>query len=131
MSKFEHGNISGTPGGNGNHTFSDNLPDLVKVYPLDHGHFGKPSDKKHSIARIIESDDPVREAERFYRLATEGAKERKDKEGFHLAQLKDGSFITFREVSSSEDKSPAVDINLVPPKSIKTTKIHFVKKEQK
>lgn len=44
--------------------------------------------------------------------------------------MKDGTFITYRPVSSS-DKSPAVSIEIssVDPKSgqIKTQKIHFIK----
>jgi hypothetical protein len=128
MSKFSHGGFPGTPGGNSGRTFTDNLPDLVKEFPLDHGHFGKPSDKTNSIARIIESPDPIATAERFFRLAAEGGTMRTDKPNIKVAELKDGSFITFRVVSSS-DGTPAVDLNLTPPTYVKTRKIHFTKEK--
>ena len=131
MGKGPHGGFHNTPGGNDHHAFADNLPDLIREFPLARGHFGKPSEKTHSVARIIESPTPLKTAEKFYRLATAGAVERRDQGGFHLAKLKDGSFITFRVVSSSPDRSPAVDLNITPPKSIKTTKIHFVKGDPK
>lgn len=128
MGKGSNGGFNNTPGGNGFHSFTDNLPALVKRYPLIHGQFGKPSDNKNNIARIIECKNPVEEAELFFKLATKGSLWRFDKPGLHIAKRKDGSFVTFREISFSMDKSPAIDINMKPPKSIKTTKIHFVKK---
>lgn len=44
--------------------------------------------------------------------------------------MKDGTVITYREVSHSSNGSPAVDINISSVDSsgnIKTQKIHFVK----
>ena len=43
------------------------------------------------------------------------------------ATMRDGTTITIRPVSSSLDKSPAIDIRRVSPGRVKEQKIHFIK----
>ena len=132
MGKGSGSGFHGTPGGNGFHTFSDNLADLTGKYPLSTGgYFGEPSERKNSSARIIQSESPLDTAWDFFQRASAGAERTTtDGPGKYRAHLKDETIIMIREVSSS-DGSPAVDIRIVSPHFVKTQKIHFTKGEPK
>ena len=70
-------------------------------------------------------------AKDFYEKLTYGAIEKSLPNGKgKIAKLKDGTIITYREISSS-DGSPAVDINIkksTNSNGVKQQKIHFTKK---
>lgn len=130
MGKGSHGGFHGTPGGNGFHTFTDNLPSLIARFPLTGRHFGDPSEKKNSVARVIRSTDPLRTAKEFFRLATQGGEIVRQASDIAIAKLKDGAHITFR-VTSTSDGSPVVDLNISSSSFIRTRKIHFIKETSK
>lgn len=118
-----------TVGGSPEHTLLDNLSDLTKRFPLERsGYFGRPGDNSH--VRTIASKSPLRTAGIFFRLATRWALERHPIQTGFVATLKDGTQITVRRTSSS-DKSPAIDINIVKPHEgrIKRQKIHFIQED--
>ena len=80
--------------------------------------------------RNIKSDDPVKTAQDFYDKAAHGGikKEMNNVKGVYT-KIKDGSILSYREVSSS-DGSPAVEINIKQSTDhgdIKYQIIHFVK----
>lgn len=132
MGRGRSGRFSGTPGGSSFHSFADNLPNLTEKFPLEGRQFGEPSTTtRDKTVRIIKSKDPVKTAYEFFGLATEGAESIvHPKAGMSLARLKDGSFVSIRETSSS-DGSPAVDLSIKPAGFVKTRKIHFEKGEEK
>ncbi len=130
MGKGMHGRFQGTAGSASSaHTLNDNLPKLTKKYPLKNGYFGTPASKKDNFVRHIASKDPLGTAKEFYKLATkkhETAKPMPGEKG-KVAKMRDGTRITIRPVSSSPDKSPAIDIRRVSSGQVKAQKIHFIK----
>ena len=131
MGKGTHGRFQGTAGSaSSKHTLNDNLPKLTKKYPLSKdGYFGTPASKKDNYVRHIASKDPLGTAKEFYKLATKNhIKETPIPGGKgNYAKMHDGTTITIRPVSSSPDKSPAVDINIASPGRVNKQKIHFIK----
>ena len=130
MGKGMHGRFQGTAGSASSaHTLNDNLPKLTKKYPLKNGYFGTPASKKDNYVRHIASKDPLGTAKEFYRLATKNHETEIPIPGGKgkYAGMRDGTTITIRPVSSSPDKSPAVDINITSPGRVNKQKIHFIK----
>ncbi len=87
----------------------------------------------HKKLYHIYSDDPVATAKDFYdKIGFGGIEEPTPNGKGFKTSLADGTIITWREISSSDDGSPAVDINIKYSKDsggLKTHKIHFVKGE--
>ncbi len=83
--------------------------------------------------REIDCDNPVQEAKKFYDSIAFGGIESKLENGKgYLTKLKDGTVITFREITSTEG-SPAVEINIKKTSEssgIKSQKIHFEKENK-
>lgn len=130
MGKGAHGRFKGTAGSSSSsHTLNDNLPKLTKKYPLKDGYFGTPSSKKDNFVRHIASKDPLGTAKEFYKLATKNYETETLIPGGKgkYAGMRDGTTITIRPVSSSPDKSPAINIKRVSPGQVKGQKIHFIK----
>ena len=131
MGKGAHGRFKGTAGSSSSsHTLNDNLPKLTKKYPLSKdGYFGTPASKKDNYVRHIASKDPLGTAKEFYKFATKNHKTETPISGGkgHYAEMRDGTTITIRPVSSSPDKSPAIDIRRVTSGQVKGQKIHFIK----
>lgn len=112
------------------HSITENLPSLKASFKYSNGYFGDPGQGRHFV-RNISSDDPLATAKAFYDMIALGGKEKKmsNGKGF-ITVMSDESIISFREVSSSSDKSPAVEINIkyaTDIGDIKYQKIHFVK----
>lgn len=128
MGKGEYDGFYGTEGGQDQfHTITDNLPTVIKQYPLHEGYFG--TESKNPV-RHIESSNPVRTGRDFYDKLTVGAISRTVIPGGkgEYSELSDHSFVTFRPVSTS-DGSPAADIKITKHNGrLKSQKIHFVKK---
>lgn len=82
------------------------------------------------FVRNITSSEPANTAQDFYDKAAHGGIERTMSSGKgHYTKMKDGSILSYREVSSS-DGTPAVEINIkksINPGGIKYQKIHFTK----
>ena len=102
---------------------------MYSRYKYNDGYFGDKGQGTNFVRRIM-SSDPVSTAKDFYDRATYGGIERKLNNGKGVfAKMRDGSILSFREVSSS-DGSPAVDINIKKSNDhggIKYQKIHFTK----
>ena len=111
------------------HSITENLPDLTSNYDYHKGYFGEKGQGRDFV-RNISGADPVKTAKDFYDKAAHGGIERPMANGKGLyTKMKDGSILSFREVSSS-DGSPAVEINIKNSNDhgdIKYQKIHFVK----
>jgi len=117
------------------HSIVENLPEMENSYPYQNGFFGTRGNSKRGSIRHIGSDDPQRTAKEFYDKLTFGGKEepiydRQGNEHGRKTTLSDGSIISWRNVSHSPDKSPAVDINIERSSNsggIRQQKIHFIK----
>lgn len=122
MGKGRTGGFSGTRGANPPQSVRDNFGNLRKEFQATKGGlFGKPSTRKSSKARIIESDDPLQTARRFFEIGSEGGIVRSPREGMTIAHFQDDSEIGIREKSKSG--GPAVEITLRKGGFIQ--KIHF------
>lgn len=114
------------------HSLMDNVHAMSDFYPLREGFFGKRS-KRGNVARLIASTDPLRTAHDFYNRITQGLKSTPLPNGKgERATTPDGYTISIREVSSSPDHSPAIDIHIrksTQPGEVKEQKIHFVKED--
>lgn len=106
----------------------DNLDDLKSRYPYYDGYFGSKGQSSGKVRNIV-SDNPIATAKEFYQIAAKGGIEQQMLNGKgYTTKMKDGSIISYREVSTS-DGSPAVDINIkrsINSGGIKQQKIHFV-----
>ncbi len=113
------------------HSITENLGSLTAKYDYSNGYFGEQG-KGRSFVRNISSDDPASTAKDFYDTAAHGGIEgAMDKGKGYVTKMKDGTILSYREVSSS-DGSPAVEINIRQSDDhgdIKYQKIHFVKGE--
>lgn len=112
----------------------ENLPELEKSFEYDAqtGLFGTRGKSKNIAIRNIASDNPVETSKDFYKMLSRGGIETELQNGKGVrTDMKNGIVITYRAVSSSEDKSPAIDIKIpdeaMSSTSIKHQKIHFVK----
>ncbi len=91
------------------HSITENLPSLISEYDYHNGYFGDKG-KGRDFVRNIKSDDPVKTAQAFYDKAAHGGIEHQMENGKGVyAKMKDGSILSYREVSSS-DGTPAVEI---------------------
>ena len=127
MGKGAHGRFKGTAGSSpSSNTLNDNLPKLTKKYPLKNGYFG-PRGSGRKFVRVMKCKDPLGTAKEFYKIATKNHETETPIPGGRVAKMRDGTEITIRPVSSSPDKSPAVDINIASPGRVNKQKIHFIK----
>lgn len=111
------------------HSITENLPSLTSNYGYHNGYFGVKGQGTNYV-RNIASDNPVETARDFYDKASHGGIERPLDNGRGLyTKMKDGTILSFREVSAS-DGTPAVEINIKKSSDhgdVKYQKIHFVK----
>lgn len=111
------------------HSITENLGTLSSKYEYSNGYFGEQG-KGRSFVRNIRSEDPASTAKSFYDTAAHGGIEKTMDNGKgYVTKMKDGTILSYREVSSS-DGSPAVEINIRHSDDhgdIKYQKIHFVK----
>ncbi len=85
------------------------------------GYFAQPGKN----ARVYKTNDPIGDSIDFFeKLATGGKKGPLANGKGSRVRLDDGTWITHRIITSTKG-SPAVDINVIGEKSIKTQKIHF------
>jgi len=116
------------------HSVSENIPTVKRDYPLKNGYFGIPGQSRSNDIRNIVSDNPSETAKDFYDKIAHGGIEKplQKKDGSPNGwetTMSDGTIINWRPVSSSKDKSPAVDIFISKKAAngeVKTQKIHFV-----
>lgn len=116
------------------HTIAENILLVASVYKYKNGLFGERGQGGTSEIRIIVSEDPKATAKDFYDRFTYGGIEKNlyYKDGTlkgKRATLADGSTMNWRKVSSSADKSPAVDIDVERSNDhgdLVTQKIHFI-----
>lgn len=112
------------------HSFSDNVPTLKEKHSFSNGYFGEKGQGRN-FTRNIASEDPVSAAKDFFDTAAYGGVVSKMNNGKgETVKMKDGTIISYREVSSS-DGSPAVDINVLKSTAdldVKYQKIHFIKR---
>ena len=116
-------NMGDTVGGGSSRSFMDNESRLINNFTIDgEGFFGH--EGRSSGTRQIDSDDPLDTANRFAAIAAQGGTivHVLPNDGW-VAQLKDGSYVTFRPDSRSD--SPAVTLNIVDSVQVQTQKIHF------
>ncbi|WP_027869762.1 hypothetical protein [Eubacterium sp. AB3007] len=112
-------------------SISENLPSLKSEYAYSNGYFGDKG-KGRAFTRNIASDDPLSTAKHFFDTAGYGGivQQMANGKGQNV-KMKDGSIVSFREVSTS-DGSPAVEINIsksTDAGGLKKQKIHFVKEK--
>lgn len=116
-------------GASSHHSLSDNLGDLKENYSFSNGYFGEKGQGR-DFTRNISSDDPAKTAKEFYdKAAYGGVVEQMSNGKGEVAKMKDGTVISYREVTSS-DGTPAVEINISnsnDPAGVKKQKIHFTK----
>lgn len=118
------------------HRISENISRVKADYDLHDGLFGERGKGGSRTIRNIASDDPSATAKDFYDKLAHGGIEKPlfKKDGTPNGwetKMADGSIINWRPVSSSSDKSPAVDIFISAKDvngEITTQKIHFVKR---
>lgn len=113
--------------------FSENAETLTERYPIDsRGRFGENSkhrNKSGRIVRVIQCDNPAREALDFVMLASKSpAMVRIIKGKGAIYTMRDGAVITYRRVSSSNG-TPVVELNILGSGPIVSQKIHFIQKE--
>lgn len=113
-------------------TLRENLPAITKLYgPPSDGFFGKMGKAGVRETRQIDADDVLSESKKFYDTIAYGGIESKLPKGNGIrTQMKDGTIIVYREVTSTEG-SPAVEINVRRSNDncgLKFHKIHFEKK---
>ena len=120
------------------HSISENLENVKSSFKYNEksGYFGEKARSSsgkpgtNNRVREIFSDDPISTSKEFYDKAAYGGKESSLSNGEGVRTvMKDGSVLTYREVSHSANRSPAVDINIstYDMSGVKTQKIHFVK----
>lgn len=111
----------------------DNIKEITKDYPLNAcGYFGEKGKSSNCQIRQIYCEDPIKEAQYFYDIIAFGGIETNipNNKGVRT-KLKDGTVITYREVTSTKD-SPAVEININKSNNhgnIKYQKIHFERRK--
>lgn len=113
----------------GGSRFDDNITSLRSKFPINsQGYFGKPGQGRKRT-RNIEAYNPARTAAEFANLASRNSVSAIAIHGKGMVyRLRDGSIVAYRLISSSKDKSPVVELKLKNVCSIKSQKIHFVKK---
>ncbi len=116
------------------HSISENIESIKIKYGFSKGYFGEQSGTNGKIdRRNIVSSDPQKTAKEFYdEIANGGIEHKLDNGKGYVTSMSDGTIITWRPVSSSNDKSPAVDINIIYSNDhggVNQQKIHFVKRK--
>lgn len=104
-------------------------------YNCNEGYFGHKGTGKD--IRVIECDNVYDTCKNFYDKIAYGGMEnisftRDGKHYMYQAKMRDGSIVTYREFTSTED-SPAVSISIkgsTDTGGIKKQKIHFVKRRK-
>lgn len=119
---------AGTLGGG--RTFRENLTEAMTVVPLNKsGKFGEKNKKGSSYVRVFKCSNPAATAYEFAAKAMKGFVSLTTLEGKgFIARMADGTLITYRYISSSADRSPAVELKVKNLKQVKSQKIHFVKR---
>lgn len=110
-------------------TFAQNLTEAMSVVPLrKNGYFGDKSTHKGArYVRTFESSNPSRTAYEFAAKASKNFASMTTIPGKgYIMKMRDGTLITYRYVSSSRDRSPAVELKVRDLKRVKSQKIHFV-----
>lgn len=99
-------------------------------YRYSNGRFGVSSPSTGNKTRNIASSDPLSTAKDFYdKIAFGGLETVYDSGKIKVTRMADGSIITIRPVSSSQDGSPVVEINIsgsAHTGGLKQQKIHFI-----
>lgn len=111
------------------HSILENLSVLISQFKYCNGYFGERGQGR-TFVRNISCADPIKTAQNFYDEAAYGGIEKRMSNGKGVyTKMKDGTILSFREVSSS-DGTPAVEINVKASNDhdeLKNQKIHFVK----
>lgn len=105
---------------------------LKSKFGFKNGYFGQRGKGRNSSIRNIPSRNPLQTAKDFFdTLVQDAVRKVLEKDGKpygYRVELPDGSNITFRPISHSPDKSPAIDINTKGCRievDIRVQKIHF------
>ena len=106
-------------------TIDSNAKAMSSIYPMKNGYFGVKG-KNH---RVIYSKDQYRTASDFYLRISHGGSEKSlpNNKG-KISYLEDGTKIVYRPKTSTPD-SPAVEITIYYPNSVRGQKIHFLKED--
>lgn len=118
---------SGYHGGFGiGSTIDDNVNSMKMDYPVNQaGYFGE----KGKNVRVIETETPEETSIDFFERIGKGGKTAFLANGHgSMTTLSDGTIIVHRLITSTKG-SPAVSITIIQSKSIKSRKIHFIKRE--
>ena len=112
------------------HSIKDNITSTSNSYEYNNGYFGEKGKAKNDFYRQIEASNPIEESKKFYDKIAYGGIEKPMSNGKgYITELKDGTIISYREVTSTEG-SPAVEINIkksTDAGGVKKQKIHFEK----
>ncbi len=94
-----------------------------KYQPNEHGYYGTKGNSSDSSIRHLKGG--IEEAKKFFNEMTKGFKseDRVGKGNWLRRTMPDGGVVTYRPVSSSPDKTPAIDIG---KGNFKRQKIHFI-----
>ena len=112
----------------GGRRFEDNIPGLCSVFPITKGGYFGEHGLGRGHTRNIVSKEPGRTASEFASLASRGFVSAVPIEGKGIVyRMRDGSVISHRLFSSSEDTSPVVELKVKNTSGVKSQKIHFVK----
>ncbi len=106
-------------------SISNNAKAMSSKYPIDNGYFGTKG-KNH---RVIYSKNQYETASDFYSRISRGGSEKSlpNNKG-KINYLEDGTKIVYRPKTSTPD-SPAVEITVYYPNSVRGQKIHFLKEK--
>ena len=100
-----------------------NAEAMKQTYPINkNGYFGE----KGKNCRVIKSANPVATSKDFYTRISKGGQEAplSNNHGV-MTVLPDKTRIVYRVITSTKG-SPAVEIIVTSPKTVKTQKIHFI-----
>lgn len=117
------------------HTVSDNIPSTADKYEYSNGYFGDKGQAKvkNNYYRQVVCKDQYAEAKNFYDSIAHGGVEQQLPNGKgYITKLKDGTIITYRELTSTKG-SPAIEINIKNTQNsggVKSQKIHFEKESK-
>lgn len=126
----------GTHGSKTKTSFSDNINEVSKKYPLsDSGYFGEKGNGKG--VRVIETNTPYKTARDFFDKIAKGQerkplrKDKTQKTNQQYVEFADGTRVNKR-IKTSSSGSPAIDIFITTntASGVKTQKIHFAKNKQ-
>lgn len=110
----------------------NNVSKVTNSYKYKNGYFG--DEGSGNRVRIIYSDDPASTGKDFYdKLSYGGIEKSLPKGNGKITYMADGSIITFRPTTKSDD-NPGVDINISKSSDsggLKKQKIHFEMEDDK